>query len=143
MKDVTELPWDSRQMLIAGHWRDASETLPLEDPSTGRVVGEIARGGAADIDAAVDAARAARQGVWGKATALERGRVLLRASALVLGQVEALARMEALDVGKPLSQARNDAIALARYLEFYGGAADKLHGQTIPYQEGYTVYTLR
>ncbi len=143
MKDVTELPWDSRQMLIAGHWRDASETLPLEDPSTGRVVGEIARGSAADIDAAVDAARAALQGVWGKATALERGRVLLRASALVLEQVEALARMEALDVGKPLSQARNDAIALARYLEFYGGAADKLHGQTIPYQEGYTVYTLR
>ena len=60
MKDVTELPWDSRQMLIAGRWRDASETLPLEDPSTGRVVGEIARGSAADIDAAVDAARAAR-----------------------------------------------------------------------------------
>ena len=64
MKDVTELPWDSRQMLIAGHWRDASETLPLEDPSTGRVVGEIARGSSTDIDAAVDAARAARQGVW-------------------------------------------------------------------------------
>ena len=48
-----------------------------------------------------------------------------------------------LDVGKPLKQARNDAIALARYLEFYGGAADKVHGETIPFQDGYTVYTLR
>ena len=51
--------------------------------------------------------------------------------------------MEARDVGKPLTQARNDAIALARYMEFYGGAADKLMGETIPYLDGYTVYTLR
>jgi len=47
------------------------------------------------------------------------------------------------DVGKPLRQAKADALALARYLEFYGGAADKLHGETIPYQQGYTVLTLR
>jgi aldehyde dehydrogenase (NAD+) len=51
--------------------------------------------------------------------------------------------LEAHDVGKPLKQARADARALARYLEFYGGAADKLHGETIPYLNDYTVYTLR
>jgi aldehyde dehydrogenase (NAD+) len=51
--------------------------------------------------------------------------------------------MEALDVGKPLKQARADALALARYLEFYGGCADKFHGETIPYLNDYTVYTLR
>jgi len=49
----------------------------------------------------------------------------------------------ALDVGKPLKQARADVIALARYMEFYAGACDKLHGETIPYLDGYTVYTLR
>ncbi len=54
-----------------------------------------------------------------------------------------LARLEAADVGKPLKQARADAVALARYMEFYGGAADKIHGETIPYLDGYTVYTLR
>ena len=54
-----------------------------------------------------------------------------------------LAELEAADVGKPLTQARNDAVALARYMEFYGGAADKIHGETIPYLDGYTVYTLR
>ena len=47
------------------------------------------------------------------------------------------------DVGKPLTQARADAAALARYLEFYAGACDKLHGETIPYLADYTVYTLR
>ena len=51
--------------------------------------------------------------------------------------------LEARDVGKPLRQAKADALALARYFEFYGGAADKVHGETIPYQAGYTVMTLR
>jgi len=49
----------------------------------------------------------------------------------------------AADVGKPLTQARVDVRACARYFEFYGGAADKVHGETIPYLEGYTVLTLR
>ena len=62
---------------------------------------------------------------------------------MVLEHTETLARLESLDVGKPLTQARNDVIALARYCEFYGGAADKVHGETIPYLDGYTVYTLR
>ena len=56
---------------------------------------------------------------------------------------EELASIESRDTGKPLRQARADAVALARYFEFYGGAADKLHGQTIPYQAGYTVLTVR
>jgi hypothetical protein len=56
---------------------------------------------------------------------------------------EALAEMEATDVGKPLTQARADVTALARYCEFYAGAADKVMGQTIPFQQGFTVYTLR
>ena len=54
-----------------------------------------------------------------------------------------LAELEARDVGKPLSQAKADALAIARYFEFYAGATDKIHGETIPYQDGYTVYTLR
>src|SRR5438045_2527544 len=53
------------------------------------------------------------------------------------------ARRAALAVGKPLKQGRADAVALARYLEFYGGAADKVHGETLPYQAGYTALTWR
>lgn len=130
---------------IDGAWVAAigGETLPIENPSTGEVIGEIARGAKADIDAAVRAAETARSGVWGRMPAFERGRLLSHMGRLVLGHVDALAQIEAADVGKPLKQARADAIALARYLEFYGGAADKIHGETIPYLEGYTVYTLR
>jgi len=61
----------------------------------------------------------------------------------VLEHVDELARLEALDVGKPLKQGRADALALARYLEFYGGAADKVHGETIPFQNGYAALTWR
>ncbi|SNT16711.1 aldehyde dehydrogenase family protein [Tropicimonas sediminicola] len=144
MTNATAGWFDSREMFIGGAWRQpAGGLLPVEDPSSGLEIGEIARGGASDIDAAVAAARAALDGEWGGATALERGRVLTRIGQLVLERVEDLARLEARDVGKPLAQARNDAIALARYMEFYGGAVDKVMGQTIPYLDGYTVYTLR
>ena len=93
---------------------------------------QIAKGKEADIDGAVKSARNAFDGNWGRTPAAERGRILARLGQLVLGQVEFLAHLEALDVGKPLKQARADVIALARYMEFYGGAADKVHGETIP-----------
>jgi aldehyde dehydrogenase (NAD+) len=143
MPDI--LWFESTNCLIGGNWGpcDSGETLPLINPSDGTELCRIARGGAADIDRAVQAAQAARNGAWGQLSALERGRILTRIGQLVLEKVEALAILEALDVGKPLAQARADAIALARYMEFYGGAADKVHGQTIPYLDGYTVYTLR
>jgi aldehyde dehydrogenase (NAD+) len=131
-------------VLIDGRWRPAvGGRLPVEDPSTGADIGEIAAGGPGEIDEAVAAARRALGGEWGKLTATERGRVLSRIGQRVLERVDALAEMEAMDVGKPLRQARADAVALGRYLEFYGGAADKLMGQTLEYQAGYTVFTLR
>jgi aldehyde dehydrogenase (NAD+) len=129
--------------LIGGAWVASSDRLVLHDPSTGEALTTIARGGSEAIDAAIGAAHAAREGEWGRMTALERGRLLTRLGRLVLSRVEDLAFLEARDVGKPLTQARADVVALARYLEFYGGAADKITGETIPYLEGYTVYTLR
>ncbi len=141
MQDI--LPFDPSLMLIGGAWCRPAATLRLADPSTDEEIARIARGGPADIDRAVVAAQAALDGDWGRMTAAERGRLLLRLGRHVQDNVELLAEIEARDVGKPLTQARADALALARYCEFYGGAADKIHGTTIPYQTGYTVYTLR
>ena len=130
---------------INGEWVAAAsgETLPVIDPSTGETFGEIPRGAAADVDRAVAAARAALNGPWGKMTATERGRILHRMSQLVLADAENLAQLEARDTGKPLSQARNDITVAARYMEFYAGGADKLHGQQIPYLDDYHVVVLR
>lgn len=140
---LDRLWFDPAQVFIGGRWLSVAETLPLEDPSTGAQIGVIARGGAAEIDAAVQAAEGALTGDWGRMTAAERGRVLAKIGRLVLERADDLAVLEARDVGKPLKQARADALALARYMEFYGGAADKVMGETIPYLDGYTVYTLR
>ncbi|MDW4499258.1 aldehyde dehydrogenase family protein [Sulfitobacter sp. D35] len=137
--------FDASLCLIGSDWRPAAsgETMDLLNPSDGSLLARIAAGDAEDIDRAVMAAQQARDGDWGRMTATERGRILTRIGQAVEARAEDLALLEALDVGKPLTQARADVTALARYMEFYGGAADKITGETLPYLDGYTVYTLR
>ncbi len=117
--------------------------LPVLAPATGVRFAWLASGGQAEIDRAVAAARAALDGQWGQKTAAERGRLLLRYSQLIIEHLDRLAWIEAHDTGKPISQARADISAVARYFEFYGGAADKVHGEIIPYLNGYTVSVTR
>lgn len=140
--DFTNLSFDPKKCYINGVWvePDNGKTLDLINPSTGDFLSKIARGTSEDVDKAV---KAAQESEWQKYTALKRSRALLNMAQIVLEEVNILAELEANDVGKPLKQAKADAVALARYLEFYGGAADKIHGETIPYLDGYTVYTLR
>ena len=140
--DFTNLSFDPEKCFINGVWvePDNGKMLDLINPSTGDFLSKIARGASEDINKSV---KAAQESEWQKYTALKRGRVLLKMSQIVLEELDLLAELEAHDVGKPLKQARADAVALARYLEFYSGATDKIHGETIPYLDGYTVYTLR
>jgi len=142
---INELWFDPSLCFIANRWvkPESGQSLTLSNPSNGKPLCEIARGSSEDIDLAVEAAHSALTGNWGKQTAPERGRILYRMGQLVLEKADELATLESLDVGKPLKQAKADAIALARYMEFYAGACDKVHGSTIPYLDGYTVYTLR
>ena len=135
----------SGKILIQNEWQtpDSGATLPVVDPSTGEVFDQIARGTAGDVHRAVESAQSALDGEWGRLTAVERGRLLTKLGQLIGQHEDQLAELEARDVGKPLKQARVDARACARYFEFYGGAADKVHGETIPYLEGYTVLTIR
>jgi aldehyde dehydrogenase (NAD+) len=134
-----------QKLFIKGEWRAAAggQSLPVVDPSTGEVYDQIARGGAPDIDLAVKAAREAYEGPWGAMTATERGRILSKIGAIVSSRAEELSQAEARDTGKPLGQARADLALTARYFEFYGGAADKLHGQIIPFQSGFHAQSLR
>jgi aldehyde dehydrogenase (NAD+) len=133
------------ELLIGGAWRPPATgaTLPVIDPSLGEAVGRIGRGTAPDIDAAVGAARAALDGAWGRLAPVERGRLLMKLALRIADDHERLAQAEARDTGKPIRQARADITALARYFEFYAGAADKVHGETLPYLDGYTVLTFR
>jgi aldehyde dehydrogenase (NAD+) len=121
----------------------SARTIAMLDPSDGQPFDHIQRSNASDIDQAVRAARQGLDAVWGKVNAVERGRLLMRLSLKITERFDELASIEQRDCGKPVRQARADAVALARYFEFYAGACDKLHGDTIPYQDGYSVLTWR
>ncbi|ODT17016.1 MAG: aldehyde dehydrogenase [Kaistia sp. SCN 65-12] len=132
--------------LIGGEWVGATSGRKLDvvSPSDGKVFASIAAGESRDIDRAVTAARHAfEEGEWGTLTALQRGRLLVKVSELITRDAEELAQIESLDTGKPTSQARADMVAAARYFEFYGTAADKVHGEHIPFMSGYDVKVVR
>jgi len=131
--------------LIAGEACAAlsGRTLDVLDPADGQPFTTLPRSDARDVDAAVAAARATFNGAWGRSTATERGRVLTRLALLITEHHAELSALECRDTGKPIAQARGDITACARYFEFYGGAADKLHGETIPYAAGSTVLAVR
>ena len=125
---------------VASH---TGRTLPVIDPSDGQPFDDIQRSDERDIDDAVRAARQCFEGPWSALSAAERGRLLMALSRKVAEHADELAAIEQRDCGKPTSQAAADAAALARYFEFYAGACDKFHGETIPYQNGYSVFTWR
>ena len=132
-------------MFIDGKWIAAAsgDTIPVISPVDGIVFDSIARGTAEDVDTAVRAAQRALAGPWGRFTATERGRVMMKLGQKILDNAESLAQLEARDTGKPMTTARNDIQVLARYFEFYGSAADKVHGQVVPFLDGYAVTVLR
>ncbi|MEY2592411.1 MAG: Aldehyde dehydrogenase PuuC, partial [Pseudomonadota bacterium] len=134
-----------KQLFIGGRWMAAQDgrTLPVVNPADGQAFDQIARGTAHEVDLAVKAARAALEGPWGKLTATERGRLLIKLGNTVLDHHAELAALEARDTGKPMTTARNDITVLARYFEFYGSAADKLHGEVIPFLNGHHVVLMR
>ncbi len=134
------------QQLIGGKTADSvdGERINVTSPSDGRAFASIPASSAVDVDIAVRAARAAFDtGPWGRMPAFERGRILTRLFQLVEQAGEELAALESRDTGKPVRQGIADVAATCRYYEYYGGAADKIHGDTIPFLEGYTALTLR
>ncbi|MFM8343637.1 MAG: aldehyde dehydrogenase family protein, partial [Betaproteobacteria bacterium] len=114
-----------KQLFIGGRWMAAQDgrTLPVVNPADGQTFDQIPRGRSHEVDLAAKAARSALEGAWGKLTATERGRLLIRLANKVLDHHAELAALEAQDTGKPMTTARNDITVLARYFEFYGCAA--------------------
>ena len=132
--------------LINGVWTEASDAgmINVVCPSDGLVIARIRDSDETEIDLAVDSARnAVENGSWSRTTATDRGRMLSRLSLLIEQNATELACIEARDTGKPLKQAKNDIAATTRYFEYYGGAADKVHGETIPFLNGYQVQAIR
>jgi aldehyde dehydrogenase (NAD+) len=133
------------QLLIDNRWvaSETGETFATVNPSTGEEICRVAAAGAADVDKAVRAARKAfAAGPWGKMNASERGRLLYRLADLIERHADELARLEALDNGKPVALAKRVDVAksVACY-RYFAGWADKIQGKTIPIDGRYFCYT--
>lgn len=130
------------QSFIDGESVASAQIYDNIDPSTGRALGPVARAGHDEVDRAVTAARRASK-TWRTTAPAERAKVLSRIADLILRDQDRLALMESQDTGKPLSQARTDALVSARYFRFYAHAIDSYYGHTIPLSTDLLVYTRR
>jgi acyl-CoA reductase-like NAD-dependent aldehyde dehydrogenase len=134
------------QLVVGGDRRAAAEgkTFTVIEPGTGAPMAEVAEAGPEDARLAVDVAvRAFEEGPWPRTPATGRGRVLLRASILVREHLEELAVLEARNAGKPIRDARDEVGVVADTLEYWGGAANKIFGETVPVQDPGLDVTLR
>lgn len=129
---------------IGGHWvepalgRFMNETDPRTDSPSFR----IARGSVQDVNAAARAADAALHG-WRTTKPMDRARTLVAIGLAIRARIDELARIEQVETGKPLYQARVDIEIAAQYFEFYGGLAPGVEGETINAGPGKLCYTLR
>jgi acyl-CoA reductase-like NAD-dependent aldehyde dehydrogenase len=137
---------DQKKLFIDNEWRAAAggRTMDVINPATEDVCASVASADAADLDAAVAAARAALHGPWGQMSARERGRLVRRLGERLMERADEIARLETLHNGKPISESRHIEIpAAAECFEYYGGWADKVMGETVPVKGNYLNYTLR
>ncbi len=135
------------ELLVLGGERTAAAdgaTSDVIEPGTGEPMAQVADAGPEDAKRAVDiATRAFDEGPWRKMNATERGRVLLRASVLFRERLEDFAAVESRNVGKPINVARGEMRTVAGVLEYWGGAANKIFGETIPVQDAGLDISLR
>ncbi len=137
---------DKHELLIDGEWSaaESGETFTINNPTLTTPMAEAALAGDADVDRAVRAARRAfDEGPWPRMLAAERARCLFRLDALIEEHNEAIARIETLNVGKPIRDSRAEVGAGASCFEYYAGAATKFFGETIPVAGHGLDFTLR
>jgi acyl-CoA reductase-like NAD-dependent aldehyde dehydrogenase len=134
------------KLWIDGQAREASDgrTIASENPSTGATLVELPRGGREDVELAVASARKSFESGWGRLNGVDRSRILWKAGELLAARCDEIARLESLDTGKPIANARAvDVPRAAETFEYFAGWATKIHGETIPVRGPYLNYTLR
>ena len=133
------------KLFIDGEFVDAADgaTMEVLNPHDNSVIGEVAEGGEADIDAAVDAATRAFP-AWRDMAAAGRGNLLLKLADAIERAGDEMARLESTDTGHPMRDTtRLDVPRTVGRYRYFGGMADKLQGDVIPVEEGFLNYVLR
>src|SRR6478672_1767150 len=133
------------QMFTGGRFVDAvsGRTYEVENPANGQTIAEVAEGGVEDVDRAVEAARRAAPG-WAATSPADRKKVLQRFADLIDANSEELARIETLDVGKPISDTRSlDIPDSAATIRWHAEVVDKLYDEVAPTGPGAVAMVVR
>jgi len=122
------------KLFINDEWVEPAkgEYFATIDPATEEPIAEIARATPADVDKAVKAAHDAMKGPWSRLSPMERGALMFKLADLIAANRDELAKLETLDVGKPLKDSLGDIDGVVTTLRYNAGAADKVQGETIP-----------
>jgi betaine-aldehyde dehydrogenase len=143
---MVELQIPFEGLAIAGRRVPSADgrTAPVYNPANGAVLAQVAQATPADVENAVQTAHARfSQGAWKQMRSRERGQLLQRLANLIRDKAEMLAQIESRNGGKPISAARGEIGAVANTFEYYAGAVNKFHGQTIPVNANGTALTFR
>lgn len=132
-------------LFIDGKFRagSAGQRTRLINPATEETLGEVAAADVSDLNAAIESAHRAWEGGWRDLAPGKRGEILFNVARVLRENLEELAQLETLNIGKPISDARDEVGLGARIFEFYAGAVTKFYGQTIPVARGGLDFTLR
>ncbi len=134
-----------QQLYIGGRFVEATSgnTFQTINPANGEVLANVQSASKADVDLAITSAQQGQK-IWAAMTAMQRSRILRKAVEILREKNDALAELESLDTGKPLSETRYvDIVTGADVLEYYAGLVPALEGQQIPLRESSFVYTRR
>ena len=130
--------------LVNGAWVGSADTRQIVNPATGQALAVVPEASKAEVDRAIAAAREAfDNGPWRGTTAQARGRILFKMAELVRKNAAELAKLETLNTGKPIVESEFDMADTVTCLEYYGGLATKIHGETFPVPDNALNLTLK
>ena len=133
------------QLFLDGAYRNSSSgrRTTLINPANEEPFAEVAAADVVDINGAVESAHRAWESGWRDLTPAKRSEILFNVSRVLKENLEEIAQLETLHIGKPITDARDEAALGARVFEYYAGAITKFCGQTLPVARGGFDFTIR
>ncbi|MBO9723362.1 MAG: NAD-dependent succinate-semialdehyde dehydrogenase [Novosphingobium sp.] len=134
------MAYPDTQLFIGGEWRDAADgkTLPVENPANGQDIGRVAHAGRADLDAALEAVDRGFE-VWRDYTPAQRSTIMRKAAALMRERADEIARVMTQEQGKPLIEAKGEAMAAADIIDWFAEEGFRVYGRLVPHRSDITV----
>ncbi len=130
---MTTSSYPDTRLLIANEWHDASggKTIPVINPATGQPIGKVAHASIADLDRALAAAQTGFE-TWRAVPAAERAAIMRRAATLLRERAGDIARLLTQEQGKPLAEAKGEAMAGAEIIDWFAAEGMRVYGRIVP-----------